>query len=431
MASLAQGMINSDYDELDDVSVVPGGSSASWSDADISTIRRYSISEMSISQMVKYGEYVFECLQNGNDINTDLVISMMHLAVHLRDPDDLSKNLLQTPHTHRNSFINVTLPTVSEVNNAMDNAEREALLALRAAGNQNVEAVVEREDGNRNDNNNAMNDEDDNDENKGSNDVRAAAYAYLSAYLMRLQCRLEQNVSNGLKKAAERFRSWYDDTDIIAEHSNISLSSLAQLREALSRKPEITATWVLYLSVTENEKVLLKQPRGMLEYLGLQVFSYQGMHALTQVLAIHQISKVPLRELLKELDSPLTRQGLRAILEILKNHERTTKDPNRKTYFRYARVWDSKYFSQLQSKACVPLLYVAAVTVRDISPSSTSDPTQIRALQNIGGSLKEVLTEVARQIVEFVMERSLVDEKSGGAWEAAQAARAAARTNTQ
>ncbi|UTQ50590.1 MAG: nucleocapsid [Cirsium cytorhabdovirus 1] len=163
----------------------------------------------------------------------------------------------------------------------------------------------------------------------------------------------------------------------------------------------------------------MKQSRGMLEYLGLQVFSYQGMHALTQVLALHQLSKIPLRDLLMELDSPLTRDGLKEIANIIRNHERTNRAPDRTTYFRYARVWDTKYFAQLQSKTCIPLLYVAAVAVRDASPNASSDPTQIYALQNIGATMKQALDRVAAEITKFVVEKSYSDARSGKAWEAA------------
>ncbi|DBA37138.1 TPA_asm: N [Pogostemom alphacytorhabdovirus 2] len=413
MESIQTVMSNRSYDDLVDVSVLPGGSMSMWRDTDVSTIRRYSVTHMNIMLMVQYGDYVLGCLTEGADIDSSLVVSMLNLACNLRDPDNTEARLLRDVPTDKASIIKMDLPTITAVNSAMNDAERRLLRNLGQLGREGQ--TEEEADGDDKDDVEMKEDEED----LGSAEMRAAAYSYVCAYLMRLQCRNSKNVHDGLKRASERFRAWYDDKHGILDDINISIDSLNKLKDAISRKPELTTTWVLHLAVTENEKQLLQQPRGMLEYLGLQVFSYQGMHALTQILAIHQISKIPLRDLLKEMDSPLTRDGLREIANILRNYEQTTKQPDRKTYFRYARVWSPKYFAQLQSKVCVPLLYVAAVTVRDISPNSTADPTQIFALQNIGAGMKEVLNRVAARLVAFVMERSLSDEHSGSIWDSA------------
>ncbi|QGN65755.1 putative N protein [Cytorhabdovirus fragariae] len=412
MAALHAAMINKDYDDLVDVSVLPGGSMSIWKDADIPTIRRYTTTTMDITLAVQHGDYVIGCLTDGAGIDSSLVVSMLNLALNLRDPDNPDRKLLKEVATDRASLIRMELPTITAVNNIMDETERRLIRNLNQQGDnaQGFEQAAEED---------VLEEEAGEEEDRGSAVMRSAAYSYICAYLMRLQCRNAKNVHDGLKRAAERFRAWYDDKHGILDDLSFSVDSLNKLKDAISRKPELTTTWVLHLAVTENEKQLLQQPKGMLEYLGLQVFSYQGMHALTQVLAIHQISKIPLKDLLKEMDSPLTRDGLREIANILRNYEQTTRHPDRKTYFRYARVWSPKYFAQLQSKICVPLLYVAAVTVRDISPNSIADPTQIYALQNIGASMKEVLNRVAARLVAFVMERTLSDDKSGSIWDAA------------
>nr|UUH54291.1 putative N protein [Cytorhabdovirus fragariae] len=412
MAALHAAMINKDYDDLVDVSVLPGGSMSVWKDADIPTIRRYTTTTMEITLAVQHGDYVIGCLTDGAGIDSSLVVSMLNLALNLRDPDNPDRKLLKEVATDRASLIRMELPTITAVNSIMDETERRLIRTLNQQGDDapGLEQAAEED---------ALEEEVGVEEDRGSAVMRSAAYSYICAYLMRLQCRNAKNVHDGLKRAAERFRAWYDDKHGILDDLSFSVDSLNKLKDAISRKPELTTTWVLHLAVTENEKQLLQQPKGMLEYLGLQVFSYQGMHALTQVLAIHQISKIPLKDLLKEMDSPLTRDGLREIANILRNYEQTTRHPDRKTYFRYARVWSPKYFAQLQSKICVPLLYVAAVTVRDISPNSIADPTQIYALQNIGASMKEVLNRVAARLVAFVMERTLSDDKSGSIWDAA------------
>nr|QSX72141.1 N protein [Tomato yellow mottle-associated virus] len=408
MNTLALQLSNTDYDDLASITVAPGGSNVAWNDEDVSSIRRYSLAVMDSPTMVLHGGYVFESLNNNTRVDTNVLMSTVHLAANLRDPDNITQCLLMTPPHSRPAIIQTTLPTIRAIQEDITEEERNTLALL------NVDVNIENQD-----NGNQNRQEENAQVDQGSVDMKAAAYAYVCAFLMRLQCRSAQNVSGGLRRAIDRFKTWYDGNTDIFDDISFSIDALNQLKEAISRKPEITSTWVLYLAVTENEKTLLKQSKGMIEYLGLQVFSYQGMHALTQVLALHQMSKVPLRDLMMELDSPLTRDGLREISNILKNHERTNRAPERKTYFRYSRVWDTKYFAQLQSKTCVPLLYVAAVAVRDISANTTSDPTQIYALQNIGSAMKASLDRVAAALTNYLVDKSYRDAKSGSVWDAA------------
>ncbi|UXD79150.1 Nucleocapsid protein [Alphacytorhabdovirus alphapogostemi] len=414
MAGIAAQMINTDYDDISEITVVPGGSNVPWNDEDLGNIRRYTLAAMDSASMVLHGGYVFDGLNKALGIDANLLISAVHLAVNLRDPDRITSCLLSAPPASPRATIQTTLPTIRETQTTLTEEEKNALKAL-GKDPASVEKA-DREDASSNQGKDTADRSD-----QGSVDMKAAAYAYICAFLMRLQCRSPQNVLGGLKRAVERFKTWYDGTTSVLEEIDFSIDALSKLKDAISRKPEVTGTWVMYLAVTENEKDLLKQSRGMLEYLGLQVFSYQGMHALTQVLALHQLSKVSLKDLMIELDSPLTRGGLREIATIIRHHERTNRAPDRKTYFRYARVWDTKYFAQLQSKTCVPLLYVAAVAVRDISPNKTSDPTQIYALQNIGTAMKQALDRVAAALTKYIVDKSYHDLKSGSVWEAATA----------
>ncbi|DBA37088.1 TPA_asm: N [Ocimum alphacytorhabdovirus 1] len=416
---LGARVMNTEYDDLEGISVMPGVSAEEWDDSHLTRIKVYTTHLLDDADAAKYGHHMIDCLTNGQSINSDLVTIMLNLAVSLRSPTDPSNRLLTgIPHQAGNVHIlPLALPELIE--DTQGNEDDGLVARIRATRGQ--EAEIEAQDGVEVEAAGVVGAAEDAQAQMENEPLgqQAAFYCYLSAFLMRIQSRNPQNVANTLKRAIERFKGWYEMDPVEAETINISVDALVKLKEVNARRPEITGTWVMWLAHTENTSVsLLTQSRGMLEYLGLQVFAYQGMHTLPQVLAIHQISKVPLRELLRELDSPMTRDGLRQIVGILRNHEITTTSTGRKTYFRYARVWDRKYFAALQSKACVPLFYVAAQVVKNLSPNSASDPTKAFALQNIGDQLKTGLTKVATRLTAALLQNTAIDARSGEIWEA-------------
>ncbi|QQL94318.1 nucleocapsid [Kenyan potato cytorhabdovirus] len=416
--TISSRLVNTEYDELEGITVVPGVNAEDWEDSHLTRIKVYATHPMDNADAAKYGKYMMECLANGTSVNSDLVTIMLNLAISLRNPTNIDSRLLVgIPHQPANVNI-LPLPLPELIEDDPDNENNDLLDRIRATAGNMVQ--VEARDG-------EGPSEEDLRRERGNDlrideeplDKQAAFYCYLSAFLMRIQSRSPQNVAGTIQRAVERFKGWYEMDPVEAETINISMDSLVKLKEVNARRPEITGTWVMWIAHTENVSTnLLTQSRGMLEYLGLQVFAYQGMHTLPQVLAIHQISKVPLKELLRELDSPMTRDGLRQIVKILRFHEITTTSTGRKTYFRYARVWDKKYFAALQSKSCVPLFYVAAQVVKNLSPNSSSDPTQAYALKNIGEQLKIGLTKVATKLTASLLQNTAIDAKSGEIWDA-------------
>lgn len=418
MSSLHASMENTDYDDLEGVSVIQGSAVGKWDDNDVKKISIYDVKKLDSAPAVVAGKYVVECLNNEDCIDSDLINIMLHLAVSLRNPDNEKEHLLKRPihYSEKNSkyLIPYAMPNIQEAENTVDAEEAAALAAL--GKNINIEKTVETEE-EKNDGEEVVVEEAD----KGPIETQAAAYSFMCAFLMRLQARMAEGVVGSMATAKARFASWYGDKKKVLADFELTVAAAEKVKEILSRKPEVTGTWVMWLATTENESMLLANGRGLIEYLGLQVFAYQGMHALTQVLAIHQLGKMPLKDLLKELDCPMTRDGLKEISKILRDYEQTTTSGPRKTYFRYSRIWDKKYFSPIQSKVCVPLLYVAARTVKSIATNLRSDPMKIYALQSVGDTMKETLERVAASLVQIIIESTVVDQKSGRIWDSAVA----------
>ncbi|QRX38975.1 nucleocapsid protein [Chrysanthemum yellow dwarf virus] len=258
--------------------------------------------------------------------------------------------------------------------------------------------------------------EEDEDAEEVDKESRAAAYAYIAAFLMRLQCRDVKQVMKTVETAKTRFNGFYDSGGDTLDQLIPSERALSRLKDVFSRRPEITSTWVAWVAYSENEMTLTRQNRGIMEYLALQVFAYQGMHVVVQIFAIHELTKYPMGALLRELDCRMTRAAVQEVYKIVREYQRTQDHPARKTYYRYSRVWDERYFSRVQSKHCAHLLYLAARTVKDLSPDSTSDPTQIYAVQNMSETMKEQLDDVSARLIGILLSNDDDDEETGTIW---------------
>ncbi|DBA37096.1 TPA_asm: N [Pelargonium alphacytorhabdovirus 1] len=396
------------YAEADNITVSMGRRVTVWEEHSERSIRIYDVSIMSDTDCMKYGTYMMDCLKTGTRVNADLVSVMLNLAVSLRSPDDVSTAMLQKPHNNAERNIAFVRPELAEVDRTVPTDQTALLAQLKAMSSaQNVEQSADATVGEV---------EVEGEQEEFSAPVQASVYTYLAGFLLRLQCRQVDNVHGNLGKAAERFRGWYDEGAAVITDLGISKETLETLKGLLARKPEIVGTWVMWLATTENEVVLNQQPRGLLEYIGLQIYAYQGLHVVSQILTIKQISKAPMGLILRELDCPITRDGVREVYNIIMNYEVTDAAPNRKTYFRYARVWGEGYFLKIRSAACAPLLYTAAKVVKEISTNAKSDPTNIYAVQNIGDALKAKLNKAAGNLVDMLLSSVTVDAESGQSW---------------
>ncbi|XP_011029863.1 PREDICTED: uncharacterized protein LOC105129477 isoform X2 [Populus euphratica] len=166
---------------------------------------------------------------------------------------------------------------------------------------------------------------------------------------------------------------------------------------------------MMVVAYNENEGNIDRRSSSMLDYLAGRVFSYTGMKAYQLTMDIQKSTMCDMSTLLSELKCPLTRQAVLAIEDVLR-HE---KLPNQKAYFRYSRVFDPGYFSNLQTKKCPALVYLLAKTYKEISTSTSeaSDPLSIYGIRNVGDRLKESLDEVAARLVNKIS-KSTVNHKS-------------------
>ncbi|AJG39186.1 nucleocapsid [Wuhan Insect virus 6] len=404
--------VNSRYAELG--STVPSSKHKIkiWDDSHIKDLKVYGLIQLTEDKIITYGKALRDYLNNG-DVNANTVNIMLYLAVSLKSMENIQKHLLISPNAiltkpFEMSDIVLEDQRVEETISETENLSFREKLKRRKEASKAVREDVEATAGISQAPADAEND---------PKEYQAAAYAFIAAYLLRLSTRQAKPTLEKMGTMKERFTSFYDKGHATLDTFNIQSETMEKLRGIISRKKEAVGTWVLWLSYNENSNSeLTSNELGMLEYVGLQIYAYMGMHAVTQTLALRQVSKLPLDVLLTQLCCQLTRVAVDEIYNIVKNYEITDRHPNRTTYFRYARAWDSGYFGKVQSKECPQLVYLAAKTVKELSPNLKSDPTQIYAVLSIGESIMEKLNKVSDNLVSYIMDSMAEDEDAGDIW---------------
>ncbi|DBA36946.1 TPA_asm: N [Artemisia alphacytorhabdovirus 3] len=416
---------NTKYQDLNDVTISVARSAATWNDDHFKQIKIFDLEHLSEDDSVLFGQSVFRSIAT-DEITSDTIFMMLYLAISCRSTMSVDHYLMDKP-PGMTTLLEHNKPIVEAPNdNTIDEADStiDEIFGMFAA--QKPADKNEQRDGKK--------------KKKGASYVEAtvaaarastsagtksetdkrymaAAYSYMAAYLMRLQCRNpDEKTLEAAEKAKTRYAGFYDSGKAIVETLDLTTDAMKSIRDVLARKPEVTSTWVAWVAYNENEKNMVKQDIGLLEYLATQVFSYQGMHVVTQTLAIHQITAVPIGMLLREMDCQMTRSAVVEIYNIVKNYHKNEKHPDRSTYYRYSRVWNEGYFSKVQSKSCAQLLYLAAKIVKEIGNNNNSDPTKIHAIKDLSESAKERLNRVADNIIEFIWSQADEDDQAGNAW---------------
>nr|DBA37067.1 TPA_asm: N [Morinda alphacytorhabdovirus 1_Mor] len=404
----------SDVDELN----VGKLTSLPWKDSELSKVHIYRVERATSAKCLALGSQLLSMFETGN-ITTATADICLTLAVSLSKPATDHFEWLLDPIKHdTGNSVPFTQPETADIvrglsaleasmmqrardklSSASDDAERAKYQTVI----RNLEA---KEAGASTEKMPVVNESD------------ASAYCFLAAFIMKLNGKAEESFIESLNMMKMRYAAWYEGDPNLLKNFSPTIESLRALRVIFTRRPELLSTWILTVAENENKPLpLTTTQQGLLNYLACQQYSYFGMHAYTLILSIHEATGLKLGSLLREMDCPVTRSGVMAAFDIIKEHEITSKNPNRKTYFRYARVWNSKYFSALQSSNCTTLVYVAAKVAKMTSAQRTGgDPMEIYAIKNMDEVVRTRLDEVAMKMASMVLDTMLVDSESGNAW---------------
>ncbi|DAF42284.1 TPA_asm: N [Asclepias syriaca virus 1] len=409
----------SKYGDLDSVKVTLNNAPKVWNDKDLKSIKIYEVSQLSRDDILRLGNHVFNSIAEGTFTTSDVDI-ILALAVSLLEPGCDSNNpvyiLEPLPEGYGNAFKDVNIArsearaeSLSEAANTL-NRLREQHSTAEGESKKKLAGVISRLEA-------RVASEETQTDLPVSNAEDVFIFPYAAAYMMRLYGKTPDVWSEKIELAKRRAATWYDMSEENMEIFSVTSEQAMIIRESMSRKPEIVSTWVMWCAYAENNSSRLAQSSfGMLKYLANQMFAYTAMHAYSFVIQIQAETGVSFKLLLTELDCPATRAGVREIANIIRTYELTEAHPNRKTYFRYARVWDSGYFSSIQTSNCKMLAYVVAKVRKSLSTQGMSNPTDIYALKSLDSKLMGTLDVVADNLYDMIIRNTTEDEESGSIW---------------
>ncbi|UJP29478.1 nucleoprotein [Strawberry virus 2] len=411
-----------EFDALDAVSVGKR-TSDTWADSHLDSINIYPVKQVGETEIVSLGESMLKSITSGT-ANSATVDICLVLAVSIGKPAEQTFNhMLSEPDEAKGNKLNWTVPDATQLNRrtglsaiqkrtltlSKSNLEKETDAEKRKSLEETIKRLEDQE--------------------AGVGDVTAAptrstadayAYCFMAALLLKLYSKSVESFSKGLDSWKTRFAAWYDASATKISEFKPTEAQISSLRVILARRPEVWSTWAWWVSYNENKKSLLVTQQGLLNYIACQQYAYTGMHAYSLLVDIHEKTGMTFGKLLQYLNCPITRTGVRAAADIIRNHEVTSKNPGRTTHFRYSRIWNPKYFSALQSSNCRTLLYVTAKVNKMVSTQGQGgDPMEIYALKDMDEMMTKRLDEVATSLAERIIEHMLIDEESGDVWDRA------------
>uniref|UniRef100_A0A6M2F110 Uncharacterized protein n=1 Tax=Populus davidiana TaxID=266767 RepID=A0A6M2F110_9ROSI len=397
------------YGDLSGVRIVSGNLlPKTWSDSELSKINTYNVKQLDSAQSMIVGSALLMEIRN-DKVSKDLLYKILLLAISLPLPGgDVDAHLLTPPPDgYGTQSMEASIDTENNQDDEFAEAEAELLAMIKEREKKKNQKKATSSIANVLENLDVKGGDEGEDNRK--RDMSACAYCCLAAHLLRLAIKTPESFLRSIENFKARYQGWYDDGSDILVNLELTAEFATSLRQALERDRRLVNTWVMWVAYNENEGNMDRRNSSMLDYLAGQVFSYNGMKGYQLTMDIQRATMCDMSTLLSELKCGLTRQAVLDIEDVLR-HE---KLPNRKTYFRYSRVFDPGYFSNLQTKKCRALVYVLAKTYKEISTSTSeaSDPLSIHELRNLGDPLKQTLDQASANLVNMIS-KSTVNHKS-------------------
>lgn len=410
---------SAEFDNLDTVSVGKRNSDV-WSDTHLDHISIYPVKQVSATEIISLGDTMIKSITSGT-ANSSTVDICLVLAVSLGKPAEAAfSHMLSEPPVDKGDKLPWTAPDSTQVaraagltamqkralNLARTNLAQETDEEKKKIFQDTIKQLEDQEAGIATGPSRPTQSTDD-----------ANAYCFVAALLLKLYAKSSESFIKSHESWKTRFAAWYDSSPNKIADLRLTDQHLSSFRVILARRPEIWSTWIWWVAYNENTKALQVTHQGLLNYVACQQFAYTGMHAYSLLVDIHEKTGMTFGKLLRYLNCPITRTGVRAAADIIRNHEITSKNASRATYFRYSRIWNPKYFSALQSTNCRTLLYVTAKVNKMVSTQGQGgDPMEIYALKDMDEMMTKRLDEIATALAEKIIEHMLIDDESGDVW---------------
>ena len=238
----------------------------------------------------------------------------------------------------------------------------------------------------------------------------ANGFCYLATSYMRLYTKSAENYLRIEGPLRNRFKDFYDYA--------LPFENFHPVPEAVNCiKFQIDANQTLrntfYNLVYAGESV--EYGKQLKEFLYGYHILYTGMHCFPLFLKCVEAMKVTNNQLMNVLRSDYFKAQLNALEVIFNNLYGSSEQPGmERQMWKYARVFNSQFFSQLQTKNCATFTAVLAHLYHSIIPASGNEDARniVRVKELSGGQLK-IAKEYARRALTICRDGTK-DIKSSG-----------------
>ncbi|DBA36822.1 TPA_asm: N [Vicia betacytorhabdovirus 1] len=219
-----------------------------------------------------------------------------------------------------------------------------------------------------------------------------------SAYLLRFIAKGPENITSSWNNFQTNFPKLYGYA-VPLRLKTPSADWISLLRAFLSNDRKVQFTWIKAIVFAEDTFETDNPDLGLLRYLAILPLSFTGLHAYK---LFHDVMRETYQDpkwLLSEMLTPYTRKALLTIANILTNFE-STEQGSKTVGFKYSRLISSDYFPDLQTKQCLPLVYLLAKILEYFkSYQNNTGPTNIAGLATLSPEQTTLFNLVAEKIV--------------------------------
>lgn len=224
----------------------------------------------------------------------------------------------------------------------------------------------------------------------------ARAYAYLAASLLKLFTKSPENYERSWNHIITGFGKFYSgNCPVTCAPPNPAVIKKIHDHFSMSKIMKVALYRYLY---NANDK---GPPKSVQKYLYDIHLSHTGMRVLLIAYQICSTMNCSPAVLIRVVNANRFKPQISALIAAFKLMQ-ATDEAHRRKMWKYGRIFDSGFFSALQTKACPKFVYILACILQRESPESHSGILEIKQLEEVNAEDQERLKEGASVLIKAI-----------------------------
>ncbi|DAZ90642.1 TPA_asm: nucleocapsid protein [Aponogeton virus 1] len=225
----------------------------------------------------------------------------------------------------------------------------------------------------------------------------AVSYCYLACSYLRLYTKSAENFSKVDKHLKVRFQNFYD-FEFPLENFHPSFDAICSIKAQLELNEKYKNTFYNLLYAGEAESA----GKSIKDFLYRIHVSFTGLHPFTLFVRAMDELKLTNRYLAAVLFVKKFESEIRAITTIFDLLADETKPGYELQMWKYARIFDNRFLSSLQTKNCQFFTLVLANLLNEVSPNAHSDVLKIAQISSASETHKRMARVFALRAYKII-----------------------------